>query len=104
MGRKYTAVQLRQENLAYTGTGGVSENCRTQQFQAAFQDTDTGRVELARFDNGQPAPMHIFSGLPGEWIVQWDADGNPLALLDSIQAGFVRDREFYTREQAAALV
>ena len=104
MGRKYTALRLRQENLAYAGTGGVSENCRSQQFQAAFQDTETGRVELARFENGQPAPMHIFSGLPDDWIVQRDADGHALALLDSIQAGFVRDSMFYTREQAAALV
>jgi hypothetical protein len=104
MGRKYTALQLRQENLAYSGTGGVSENCRSKQFQAAFQDTGTGRIELARFDNGQPAPMHIFSGLPDDWIVQRDSDGHPLALLDTIQAGFVRAGDFYTREQAAALV
>lgn len=104
MGRKYTALQLRQENLAYAGTGGISENCRSQRFQAAFQDLESGRIELARFENGQPAPMHIFSGLPDVWVVRRDGDGQPLALLDSIEAGFVRDGVFYTREQAAALV
>lgn len=104
MSRKYTAMKLQQENRAFAGTGGVSENNRHHCFQAAFRDTATGRVELARFENGIPAPMHIFSGLPGEWIIRRDESGQPVALLDTIVAGFVRDAVFYTREEAAALV
>lgn len=104
MGRQYTAMKLHQENLAYAGTGGVSQNNRRARFLAAFQDTATGRVELARFENGKPATMHIFNGIPDEWILQRDKHGHPLALLETIQAGFVRESKFYTREEAAALV
>ena len=104
MSRKYTAMKLLQENRAFAGTGGVSDNNRCHCFQAAFQDTATGRVELARFEDGNPAPMHIFSGLPREWISQRDERGKPIALLETIVAGFVRDTVFYTREQAAALI
>jgi len=104
MSRNYTVMKLTQENRAFAGTGGVSENNRCHCFQAAFRDTATGRVELARFENGTPAPMHIFSGLPHEWISSRDESGAPIALLETIIAGFVRDAVFYTREEAAALV
>jgi hypothetical protein len=43
-------------------------------------------------------------GLPEEWVADRDAGGCPRALKPSIVAGFVRDGEFYTREQAACLL
>ena len=104
MSRTYTAMRLQQENLAFAGTGGVSQNNRKHSFRAAFLDTASGRVELARFADGSPAPMHVLSGLPAEWIEHRDAAGEPVAVLASVVAGFVRNKIFYTREEAAALV
>ena len=104
MSRNYTVVKLQQENCAFAGTGGVSANNRAHAFQAAFLDTVTGEVEVARFENGQPAPMHIFSGLPSSWVAERDGAGHPVALKSTVIAGFVRNMRFYTREEAAALV
>ncbi len=103
MNRQFTQDTLRRDNLAFTGTGGISQNCRGI-LQAAFRDSRTGRVEIARFGTGQPAPMHLLDGVPSEWVAQRDGQGHIVALLDSIVAGFVRGRRFYTREEAAALV
>lgn len=98
-----TQNRIRRENLAFAGTGGVSPENRCCRFEPAFRDEDTGRVELARYANGHTAPMHLMDGLPAEWIFARDAEGRVSALKPGIVAGFVRDGEFYTREQAAAL-
>ncbi len=99
----YTNQRLRVENEAYAGTGGVSQNNHEARFLPAFRDKDTGRVEVARLEDGQPAPMHILSGLPDEWVTGRDEQGCIVAVRDSIIAGFVRDGVFYTREEAAVL-
>jgi hypothetical protein len=104
MSRNYTAKKLHQENLAYAGTGGISSNCRSGRFQAAFRHSLTGQIALPRFDNGKLAPMHLFCGLPDDWVERRDDHGQIVALCDSVEAGFVRDGVFYTRDQAAALV
>ena len=100
----YTYERLREENETYAGTGGVSENNCTQRFLPAFQDQSTGRVELARKADGGQAPMHLLCCLPDEWVTERDAEGQILALKDSVVAGFVRDGEFYTREEAASSI
>lgn len=99
----YTYQQLRAENAAYAGTGGISRNNRAARFAPAFRDCLTGRVELARLENGCPAPMHLLSGLPEEWVSGRDDSGRVVGLKASIIAGFVRDGTFYTREEAARL-
>jgi hypothetical protein len=48
--------------------------------------------------------MHIFLGLPGDWITERDREGHAIALLGSVVAGFVRNTEFYTREEVALLI
>lgn len=101
MGRAFTQQQLHQENLAFAGTGGVSKNCPS--LRPAFRDNATGRIELARFESGEPAPMHLLTGLPDDWVAQRDGSGHATALLDTIVAGFVGGPRFYTREEAAAL-
>ena len=98
----YTYERLREENETYAGTGGVSENNCRLQFLPAFQDEQTGRVELARKADGTQAPMHLLCCLPDEWVTERDVEGHILALKDSVIAGFVRDGEFYTREEAAS--
>lgn len=96
-----TRKRMRRENLAFAGTGGISPVSRKASFEPAFRDDATGQVELSRYANGDLAPMHLLDGLPADWIIERDQDGRACALKASIVAGFVRDGEFYTREQAA---
>ena len=98
----YTYERLRQENEIYAGTGGVSENNCSARFLPAFQDSQTGRVEIARTEDGTQAPMHLLCCLPDEWVTERDAEGHILVVKDSVIAGFIRDGEFYTREEAAS--
>jgi len=98
----FTYEKLRAENQAFAGTGGVSENNRCECFAPAFQDTTTGRVEVARQQNGDPAPMHLLFGLPDDWVSERNEVGEIVAVQDSVVSGFVRDGVFYTREEAAA--
>jgi len=104
MSRPLSERTLHKENLAYAGTNGVSQANRRHRFLPAFRDEETGRVELARFANGLPAPTHLIEGLPLEWASAHAEDGSISALKACITAGFVRDEEFFTREQAAAFV
>jgi hypothetical protein len=99
-----TRSRIRRENLAFAGTGGVSPENRCRRFAPAFRDDATGQVELSRYANGCLAPMHLIDGLPGAWICDRDGQGRPCALKATVVAGFVRDGQFYTREQAANLV
>lgn len=102
MNNLLTSETLRRQNLAFAGTAGVSEQNRSSGFRPAFYDAASGRVELARFANGLPAPMHLLDGLPDSWVAQRDRTGRVTALKASVVAGFVRGDLFYTREQAAA--
>jgi hypothetical protein len=99
-----TEKRLRQENLAFVGTSGVSADAASQRFRPAFRDPETGRVELSRFEDGRPAPVHVIFGLPAEWVIERDADGHVVAVKEQIQSGFVRGGAFFTREEAAELV
>lgn len=104
MSRPMTEHVLRQENLAYIDSGGVSANAQKVHLVPAFQDVETGRIEIARMQNGCPAAMHLIVGLPEEWAVNHDLSGQISALKATIIAGFVRENVFYTREQAADLI
>jgi hypothetical protein len=96
----YTYEELRLENEAFAGTAGVSENnC----FLPAFREARTGRVELARFEDGVVAPVHVLCGVPEEWVVERDHLGQVVAVVETVVAGFLRRGVFYTREEAAAL-
>ena len=103
MARPMNEERLRRENLAFAGTHGVSRNARQARFEPAFKDLDTGRVEIACLTPGTPAPMHVLSCLPDEWAAERDADGAIIALKPSVIAGFVRDGQFFTREEAASV-
>ena len=99
-----TTSVLRQQNLAFQGTGGVSAGNRSQGFVPAFLDTETGMIHLARYADGRPAPLHLLDGLPQELVVNRDAAGRCVAASRSLIAGFVQAGLFYTREQAARCV
>ncbi|GMQ87388.1 MAG: hypothetical protein BMS9Abin08_0589 [Gammaproteobacteria bacterium] len=95
---------LIEENLAYAGTGGLSQENRSMGFIPAFYDVVTGRAEIARFADGRPAPMHLLEGLPGEWVKKRDASGRACAIKGSVISGFIRGAYFYTRKQAAEAI
>lgn len=99
--QKLTHETLRQENLQFSGTIGVSANNRGMGFIPAFMDTVTGNVYLSRFADGMPAPIHVLAGLPQNLIETHGKSGDPLSIKNSVISGFVRERVFYTREEAA---
>jgi len=96
-----TAEELFKENQRFHGTGGVSGNNRRLGFTPAFRDRETGRVELSRFPDGSPAPVHTITALPDEWVLERDREGHAVLIKESVVAGFLKNGSFYTREQAA---
>jgi|EndMetStandDraft_7_1072992.scaffolds.fasta_scaffold143379_1 hypothetical protein len=92
---------LRQENIAYEGSGGVSAGNRSLGFRPAFRNLETGHVYPSRFADGRPAPIHMIDGLPDELVVTRSASGKVTAVSDSVQSGFVLDGCFYDRQEAA---
>ncbi|MEE9423143.1 MAG: hypothetical protein V3V50_08305 [Gammaproteobacteria bacterium] len=97
-----TDKQLKQENIHYQGSNGVSQQNHCSGFTPAFCDVHTGRTELSRFSNGNLAPLHLIEGLPKEWVEKRDALGNVMAIKASVIAGFIKQGCFYTREEAIA--
>ncbi len=97
-------ASLERENVVFSGTPGISRENRDHGFTPAFYDSETGQVEISRFVNGQPAPLHIIEGLPKSWVVERDADSRATAIKHSVIAGFVYQGCFYTRTQAAEAV
>lgn len=95
------STTLQQENRQFKGTTGVAHANRNANFFPAFRDEETGRVECARFRNGEPAPMHLICGLPEDWAIGHDEYGSICRVKASIVAGFVRKGHFYTRQEAA---
>lgn len=92
---------LEQENHRYAGSGGVSENNRSQGFVPAFLDTESGNVYRSRFPDGRPAPVHMLSGLPRKLMHNSNASSQEYAVKDSVISGFLLEKTFYTREAAA---
>ncbi len=99
-----TSNTLKEQNQVFKGSGGISqENCN-QGFCPAFLDLETGSIYLSRFADGRPAPMHMLDGLPQEVVTQRTAEGKVKAVKPSLAAGFVRQGQFYTRQQAATVM
>jgi len=93
--------ELRLENVAYHGTGGVSQNNRQKGFKPAYRNIRTGQTVVSRFADGSQAPVHVLDGVPGDWVVARDDDGRVRRVLATIVSGFVFRGRFYTREAAA---
>ena len=92
---------LARENLNYSGTGGVSNENRSLGFIPAFCDTETGAVYLSCHKDGTQAVIHILDGLPEKLITARDTQNKIIAVKPSVIPGFIKDEQFYTREQAA---
>ena len=99
-----TKASLALETANYRGTGRVSENNRCLGFQPAFIDRETCTVHLSRFPDGRLAPCHLLDGLPAELVLARSEQGHVTRVKASVVSGFVRDRQFYTRDEAAAIL
>jgi len=95
---------LVEQNQRFLRTGGVSAGNRGHGFHPAFFDRETGTVYIARFTDGRPAPIHVLDGLPAKLVVERLPSGQVATVKGSIEAGFVKDGNFITREEAAATV
>ena len=93
--------ELQLENVAYHGTGGVSQHNRQAGFRPAYRNIRTGQTVISRFADGSQAPIHVLDGLPDDWVVARDEDGRVRRVLATIVSGFVFRGRFYTREAAA---
>jgi hypothetical protein len=96
-----TCQLLREQNKQFKGTGGRSQENRSVGFVPAFQDTRTGATYRSRFANGHCAPVHVLGGLPAEFFMKVSDSASDVVLNDAIEAGFLRDDQFYTRREAA---
>jgi len=96
-----TVDDLVHQNQAYAGTGGTSQGNEGQGFSPAYMDAETGKIVMSTFNDGRPAPIHLLSGLPDEWILEHDSGCEVPKLKGSILVGFVRGEQFYTRAEAA---
>ena len=96
-----TCAALDRQNRAYKGTKGVSQRNHKDGFEPAFRDRASGTVYRSCFADGRPAPMHLLEGLPRHLAVSRDRSGKITGVKGCVEAGFVRDGAFYTRDEAA---
>jgi hypothetical protein len=105
-GRKslLTPAVLSEQNEAFRGSGGVSEENRSRDFRPAFLDRETGNVYLSRFADGRPAPMHLLDGLPDEVVVARQSSGSVHSIKPTVIAGFLWCQKFFTRDQVSGII
>lgn len=96
-----TQLSLRDENVLFEHSRGVSWSNARQGFVPGFRDDTTGELAVSRFADGSPAPLHVLDGLPEHWVSERDADGHVRATTPGLVSGFIRGGRFYTREEAA---
>lgn len=94
-------LTLRHENELYAETFGVSQRNRSLGWRPGYLNLATGEIELSRFGDGRPAPIHVLDGLPESWVHGRDAEGHVTTAEPDVVSGFIRDGRFFTREQAA---
>ena len=95
---------LEYENSRYRGSGARSQENQSVGFRPAFRDAETGIVYTSRFSDGRPASFHLLDGLPDEVVLARNPSGRVEAVKQSVVSGFVRERRFFTRDEAAAWV
>ncbi|MDN3516061.1 hypothetical protein QWY84_00425 [Aquisalimonas lutea] len=96
--------RLERENQAYGATGGVSQHNRCFGFRPAFKDGETGAIYPSLNASGSPCPFHCLDGLPAEVVTERGTGGQVVCVKPTLEAGFEREGEFFTRAQAAELV
>src|SRR3569833_1912706 len=104
MKQSFTRDQLQHQAAVYLGTGGVSAEHRQFGFKPAFLNRESGECALYCDACGAPAAIHHSDGGPESWVALRDASGRPVALKSSVGSGFMRNGQFFTRDQAAQMV
>lgn len=92
---------LREQNAAYLGTGGRSQENSSLGFRPAFFDFATQTIYPSRFADGRPAPFHLLEGLPDEVVADRAPSGRVTSTRPTLISGFERNGYFYTRSAAA---
>ncbi|NEX22500.1 hypothetical protein G3480_19675 [Thiorhodococcus mannitoliphagus] len=95
-----TELSLRDENLLYANTRGISQNNQSLGFRPGYLNSCNGECALSRFSDGSLAPVHLLEGLPEHWIRRRDQAGKVTQLEPGIVSGFIREGRFFTREEA----
>ncbi|HYN78057.1 MAG TPA: hypothetical protein VES73_09730 [Lamprocystis sp. (in: g-proteobacteria)] len=95
-----TQLSLRDENVLFARTRGLSENNAHLGFVPGYRDSATGQQVLSCFADGSPAPVHLLDGLPEAWVAERDSAGHVTRTCPDLVSGFIRDGRFYTREEA----
>ncbi len=98
--KRLSEAVLKQENLAYAGSGGRSAANRGLGFRPAFLDFATQTIYLSRFADGRLAPFHVLDGLPDAVVADRLASGRVTATKATLISGFERNGYFYTRSAA----
>lgn len=96
-----TPNALKQQNNAFMGTGGRSQENKHAHFLPAFLDNQTNEIFISKFANGCQAPFHCLDGLPKKVVLEQTEKGFVKKIKATIIAGFERNGQFYTRDQAA---
>ncbi|MCB1774439.1 MAG: dihydroorotase [Gammaproteobacteria bacterium] len=96
--------ELEAQNGEFAGTAGVSQYNRSAGFVPAYCNHADGQVVASRFADGTPAPIHVLEGVPEHWVEHRDADSGLIRLKPTVEAGFLRDGRFFSREAARAAV
>jgi len=104
MAQTLTPEALENENRVFAGTTGVSDNSRPCGFLPGFKDEETGELYVSKRADGSVALVHMLEGLPDYLILARTRNGRVIAVKTSVIAGFIRDGQFYTREQAVQAV
>jgi hypothetical protein len=99
-----TETSLRDENILYANTRGISQRNRSGGFCPGYLNRASGECVLSRFSDGCPAPVHVLDGLPESWVIRRDADGRVVEASPELVSGFIRDGVFYTRDEAIRAV
>ena len=95
---------LERENNRYLGSGARSQENHSHGFRPAFMDAETGVVYVSCFSDGRPAPFHLLDGLPDEVVLTRNPSGRVESVKPSVVSGFVLERRFFTRDEAASWV
>ena len=67
-------------------------------------DADIGIVYPSCFSDGRRAPFHLLDGLPDEVVLARNPNGRVESVKPSVVSGFVLERRFFTRDEAASWV
>jgi hypothetical protein len=92
---------LDQQNRNFQSTAGISANNRNSGYVPAFRNRFSQAFVISCYLDGRPAPFHLLDGLPDSWVLERDSEGHVVRAQPGVEAGFVRDGLFFTREEAA---